>query len=306
MTIVNNSTSAFYERSLQGMSALRKRAESVQQQLGSGEKLSRSSDNPVAASRLRSISRDDTLSGIDLANANRASADLTLADSALSSFATYISRARELALQAATGTLTDDQRAGIGVEIEELHGNLVALANARDSAGHALFGGEASGLAYELDASGNAVYVGTGTSDELPLGQGQTVTRGVTGPDFLSFDVGGTPTELMEVIKTLGAALQGNGGDPVGAAKDALTALNAGLDAVTTTQTVVGSRLAWIDLTVERNTNLAELRASEEADIGATDIAATVAELQQLMVVLEASQASFARLSGLSLFEMVR
>ena len=69
---------------------------------------------------------------------------------------------------------------------------------------------------------------------------------------------------------------------------------------------MIGSRLAWLDLTAERRIDLGELRASEEFDIGATDIASTVAGLQQMMVVLEASQASFARLSSLSLFELIR
>src|SRR5262249_20801460 len=152
---------------------------------GRGDKLSRSSDDPVAASRLRVLARADNLSQIDSTNANRATADLNLADSALSSFTDYVTRAKELATQAPTGTLTDVQRAGIGNEIEQIYGNLVALANSRDSAGHALFGGESAGDAYTLDASGNANYVGTASSGDLPLGDGQSITRGLTGPEFL-------------------------------------------------------------------------------------------------------------------------
>src|SRR5690606_34636543 len=115
MTIaINNSTNAFYERSLQGLAALRSRAEALQEQVGRGEKLSRSSDNPVAASKLRGLARAERLSEIDKANANRAIADLTLADSALASFADAIIQARELAIQAGSETLTDTQRAGIG------------------------------------------------------------------------------------------------------------------------------------------------------------------------------------------------
>ena len=161
MTAIANSTSAFYERSAMDISALRARAESLQSQLSSGSKLSRSSDDPVAASRLRTLSRSSQLSQVDTSNANRASSDLKLADSALSSFAEYIIRAQELTTQAANGTLTASQRAGIGTELLQIHGNLVALANTRDSAGHSLFGGETAGNAYALDGAGNAVYAGT-------------------------------------------------------------------------------------------------------------------------------------------------
>ena len=68
---------------------------------------------------------------------------------------------------------------------------------------------------------------------------------------------------------------------------------------------MVGARMAWIDLTNARRTTLGELQSSEEADIGSTDIAATIADLQQIMTVLEASQASFAKLASLNLFDLI-
>lgn len=305
-TLINNSTSAFFERSTQGLSELRKQAEALQQQIASKQKLARSSDDPVAASKLRLLARADSLSAIDEVNANRANADLSLTDTALSSFAEYITRARELALAAGNDTLTPSQRAGIGVELAQIHGNLVSLANTRDSAGHALFGGETAGNAYTLDASGNAVYVGTGSAGELALGDGQKVARGVTGPEFLNFTVSGAPTDLLAVVKTLADALQGGVADPAAAARDAREALTTSLDTVTTTQTVVGSRLAWIEMTAERRIDLSELRANEQIEIGTTDMPAAIARLQEVMLALEATQASFAKLSSLSLFDAVR
>jgi len=306
MPIISTSTSAYFERARRDMSSLRAEAEQVQAQLGSGQKLSRSSDNPVAASRLRSLERLQQFSEIDTVNANRANADLSLADGALSNIASTIIRAKELALQAANGTLTDGQRASIGQELEAIGGNLLALANTRDSNGHALFGGESAGDAYALDAMGNANYIGTTSSGELPLGEGLSVTRSLTGPEFLNFSTGAGPTDLLSVMGTLAAALQGGAADPAGAANDAIAKLSAGLESVTTAQTVVGSRLTWIELTAERRTDLSELRTGEEADIGATDIASSVTQLQQTMLVLEASQASFSKLANLSLFNQLR
>lgn len=303
--IINNSTSAFYDRSILGMTDLRKQAEGLQQQLDRGNRLTRSSDDPVASSRLRMLSRVDAISNIDETNANRANSDLTLADTALSSFADYINRIKELALQAGNETLTDAQRASIGVEIEHLHGDLVGLANSRDSTGHALFGGETGGDAYTLDGSGNAIYIGTANAGDLPLGDGQSVTRSLTGPEFLNFDLNGTPTDLLAVVKSLATALQGGVADPAAAARDALAGLDAAHQAVTSSQTLVGARLSWIEVTTERRINLAEQRATEQSDIGGTDIAETIARLQQLSLVLQASQTSFAKLAQLSLFDQV-
>ena len=62
---------------------------------------------------------------------------------------------------------------------------------------------------------------------------------------------------------------------------------------------------AEVTLTGDRRTNLGELRATEEEEVGGTDLASAISELQQTMTVLEASQASFSKLSGLSLFTML-
>lgn len=299
------STSAFYDRSNQDLTALRARADALQAAIGSGQRLTAGSDDPVAAARMRTLSRADSFAAIDKTAAARASSDLTLTDQALSSFADSLIRVQELATQAANGVLTAGQRAGIATELDQIRDGMVRLANTRDSAGHALFGGDTPGDAYALDASGNPLYIGTATASDLPLGDGQSVTRGMTGPEFLNFTDAGSPTDLFAVVKNLSDALKGAAADPAQSARDALGALDSGLETITTRQTVVGARLNWIDLNTERATQMGELRAGEEADVGGTDMALAISQLQQTMTVLEASQASFARLSSLSLFDML-
>lgn len=304
MTIVN--TSAFYERSTRAMNDLRGRAESLQGAIGTGQRLERGSDDPVGAAQLRSLSRESRFAEISAAAGARVSSDLALTDSGLSDFAAYVTRVKELAIQGASGTLTPAQRAGIGVEVNEIYGELIRLANSRDSAGHALFGGEATGAAYVLDAAGLPVYAGTAKAGELALGDGQSVVRGVTGPEFLNFNGPAGPTNLFTLVRELGNALQGNVADPAQAARDALGGLDAGLESVTTAQTVVGSRMNWIDLIGDRRTQRSEQRSEQQAEVGGADLATTVTALQEIMTVLEASQAAFARLAGLSLVTMLR
>ena len=221
MTVNATSTAAFYDAPpwTSPRCASRPRLAGAAQQRLAPVSLVR---QPGAASRLRTLSRGAEISSVDMANANRASADLKLADTALSTFAEYVTRARELTIQAANGTLTGSQRASIGGELLQIHSSLYALANSRDSTGHALFGGQTAGSAYTLDGAGNAVYSGTASSEDLPLGDGQSVKRGMTGPEFLNFSVNGNPTDLMAMVKGLGEALQGAAADPAQAARDAL------------------------------------------------------------------------------------
>ena len=300
------STSAFYDRSNAGMGTLRTRADALQAAIASGQRLGSASDDPVAAARMRSLTRQDSFAEVDTAASGRASGDLMLADQTLSQFSASVIRVKELATQAANGILTATQRAGIATELDQIHSELGRLANARDLAGHALFGGNAVGAAYTFDASGNPVYAGTASASDLSLGDGQTVTRGLTGPQFLEFTGASGATNLFAVVKALSDALKGGVPDPAQAARDALGPLDTGLETITTQQTVIGARLNWIDLNVERRVQMSEQRSDEEASVGGTDLSLAVSQLQQTMTVLEASQASFAKLSQLSLFNLLR
>ena len=308
MSIFATSTSAFFERSTQNLTALRGQAEALQNQISSNSKLTKSSDDPLAASMLRGLARQEALAMVDTAAADRAMVDLNLTDTALGQFATYVSRAQELATQAASSLLPAAQRAAIATELGQIHNGLLGLANTRDSAGHALFGGDSATNAYQINAAtGFAEYIGSGTAGQLPLGDGQSVSRTLTGPEFLSFnDPAGNPTDLMSVIKNLSDALSGGAASTASAASMALGSLAGGLDAITTAQTVVGSRLSWIDLSVERQQTMSEARSSEQADIGAPELGSAITRLQQLSVVLEASQASFSKLANLSIFDVLR
>ena len=308
MSIFATSTSAFFDRSTQSLSALRGQAEALQNQISSQSKLTKSSDDPLAASMLRGLARQDALGTIDTAAANRATSDLNLTDTALNQFATYVTRAQELATQAASSVLPAAQRASIGTELAQIHIGLVGLANTRDSAGHALFGGDSPGDAYQINATtGQAEYIGTGSAGELSLGDGQTVSRSLTGPEVLNFkDPAGNQTDLMTVIKSLSDALSGGAASTASAASAALGSLGNGLDAITTAQTVVGSRLSWIDLSTQRQQTMSEARSSDQADIGAPDLGSALAKLSELSTVLQASQASFSKLANLSIFDVLR
>ena len=161
--MINLSTGAFYERSARQIGGLRAQAESLQQQIGTGERLERSSDDPVAAARLRMLSRQERIATVDTRNSQLAEADLSVTDQTLASLADLVIRVRDLAVQANSSTLSDDQRAALGVEVAGLRENLFLLANSRNIAGHALFGGKTAGAAY-VETGGGATPVSAARS----------------------------------------------------------------------------------------------------------------------------------------------
>lgn len=305
MTILTKGTAAFYGRNITQMAGLRRETERLQQQIATGQRLEVSSDDPVAASRLRNLSRQDRLAAVDGANAQRAGNALRATDAALAGIANDLIRARELAVQAANGTLSDAQRSLIGEELSQLHTSLVASANSRGSDERPLFAGQADGPAYILDAAGNAIYAGTAGSGEITLGEGISVTRGVTGPEVFGFTHEGVVTDTMSFVKGLADALKGAAADPAAAARAALTGFDGALDSLTRSQTVIGVRVAWVETVQDRQIVTSQDRAQETADTGGVDLASTITQLQQMLTVLEASQASFVRIGQLSLFNTI-
>src|SRR5690606_16474631 len=174
--MINLSTGAFFERATRQIGSLRERANTLQDQIGSGERLSRSSDDPVAAARLRTLARRERLAEVDQRNSDGALIDLQLTDKALGAMADLVIRAQELAMQAANEAHGPEQRKLLNAELVSLRDSLLMVANGRNGAGQALFGGQAAGLAYE-DLGAGLVYVGTGTAEPVEIGDGQTVTR---------------------------------------------------------------------------------------------------------------------------------
>lgn len=303
--MINLSTGAFFERASRQIGGLRQSLNELQNQIGSGERLSRSSDDPVAAARLRTLERRERLSQIDQSNSDRALTDLQLTDQALFSMADLVIRAKELAMQAANESLGNEQRQFLTAELNGLRESLLMIANTRNGGGQALFGGQAPGLAYQ-DGGASVTYVGTATAEEVGIGDGQTVTRALTGPEVLNFDHNGTATDLFAVLGALGAALLDPAADHVGVAQLTVGGLDAGLEKITTAQTIVGARMGWIEIIDDRREKTGELVAQERAEIGGADLATTMTRLQEVMTVLEASQASFVRVAGLSLFNQLR
>src|SRR5690606_29960392 len=296
--MINLSTGAFFERATRQIGSLRERANELQDQIGSGERLSRSSDDPVAAARLRSLARRERLSEVDERNAERAMGDLQLTDKALGSLVDIVIRARELAMQAANETLGEDQRQLLRAEIDGLRESVLLVANSRNGAGQALFGGQTAGLAYE-DTGAGITYIGTETAESVGIGDGQSVTRALTGPEVLTFDFDGAPTDLFAVLATLSAALQDPLVDASAAGRLAMSQLVAGLDRITTAQTIVGARMGWIEIIDQRRLAASELIAEERSEIGGADLATTMTRLQEAQTRLGGSPARSVRLASL-------
>jgi flagellar hook-associated protein 3 FlgL len=302
MNIVRNSTSAFFDRSLGQMGDLRASIERLQSQIATGQRIERGSDDPIGASRLRAITRLERRGETEAENAARLGQDLTESSQQVSDIVLILQRARELAIAGASDTAGQSGRAAIALELAQMGEELFARSNARSITGAPLFAGTAGAPAFVRDASGVVSYNGNNQNAQVPVAPGTEIERGVTGAQVFEFELGGNPTSAFAVLSGLAAALGGGAVNPAQAAQDALAGIDASIDTANRSQTILGTRLAWVEAIqqdqVDRSVNVAQKRS----DIGDTDISDTIVRLQQTLTALEASQASFARVSSLTLF----
>lgn len=305
MSFVSNSTGAFFERSLGQLSTLRESAEDFQTQIATGVRIQRGSEDPVAASRLRALTRLEVRGATEEENAARLRQDLDETSGQISGVVEIIQRARELAVQAANDTQGESGRAAIADEIEQLADELFTRSNALSITGAPLFAGTAGSPAFTKAPDGTVTYQGNGQVGTVPVAPGTDIERGITGDQLFEFDVAGTPTSGFEILGQLAADLRGGSATAQQATQVALTGLDEALDAANRSQTIVGTRAAWVerieDEQAERSINVAEKRS----EIGDTNIADVIVRLQQTLTALEASQTTFTRVSNLTLFNAI-
>lgn len=293
-------TSSFYDRNATALQMLQSQADTLNTQISSGKKLAAASDNPVAYQTLRGIATDTANDTAYSGNLTLAGSLLTQTDSTLGSITTQLQQASSLVVQARNGTQTADTRKIIGQQLAAIADSIAAIANGKDARGQPIFGDANGGAAVTKNADGSYSYATT-TGSAIPVADGQSVQTGDSASRVLTF--GGKDT--LTVLSTLAASLQ------AGTASDsdmggAITDLQSAGTQVTDVQASVGARGAHVELMQSMLTTASTNREALRSGLEDTDVTAAITQLQKTMTILSATQASFTKLSSLSLFDYLK
>ena len=112
-------------------------------QLSTGKQLNSPSDDPARIAQDLSVRTAIDTNGQQAKNVQSAVSELTTTDSALSSLTAVLQSARQLAIQGSSDTLTAQQRAAIGSQLDQLLQQSVAVGNT-SYAGRYVFAGTAT------------------------------------------------------------------------------------------------------------------------------------------------------------------
>ncbi|HKK55397.1 flagellar hook-associated protein FlgL [Marinobacter sp.] len=148
----------------------------TQEQISTGRRINRPSDDPVAAARILKLDQELQRISTYQRNTDFAENRLDQEENALSRSVDLVQRVRELTVQAGNGSLSANDRKSISAELKERLGQLADSANSRDASGEYIFSGfQGATPAFARDATGAWVYQGDEGQRSLEIDDGVTV-----------------------------------------------------------------------------------------------------------------------------------
>lgn len=210
------STNQLYNQNVQAIMDNQRRLTDIQEDLSTGKKLNRPSEDPVGAAKVIRLTEElDSITQYKRNN-DLYQSSLEQQETVLGSVNSAMDRARTLLQQANSGILNDSDRAAIGTEIKQIRDEVLNLMNTQDADGDYIFAGHqtqspafsfnpaggANAVRYEGDSGKNAMKL----SDSITLESttnGAEVFQNVLGrQDFAVTGTGGGATvQSSEVVE---------------------------------------------------------------------------------------------------------
>jgi flagellar hook-associated protein 3 FlgL len=265
------------------------------ERLSTGKKINKPSDDVFGM--INAMSYKVTINQIEqyTKSIDEADSQLSLTDTIMSSVSDALTRARELAVEASTGTQTPANRASIAQEIASLRDEVFRLSQTRFRDKY-IFSGYKTDT-QPFDTSFN--YVGDTNKINVLIDTDTTVAMNITGDEAFSY--GGAT--FFNTLDDLYNALMNN---DVTEIRNSITPIDDDLAQVANVRADVGARMNYIDRVKstheDRDTTMRMLLSNTED----TDIAETVSELTKIQYALESLRASGAQVLSQSLMDFLQ
>jgi len=175
-------SSSLTRLTVRDLASRREAIAAAQEQVASGKRINRPSDDPAAAARLVGIDASLTRLAQFERNAGSAESSLAMQETVLASVVDSVQRIRELTVQANNGTNGAGERDAIAQEIGTRLDGLYDLANTRNSNGDALFAGSRASVTPFTPGSPTR-YDGDDTARRVAIGLDREVIAAEPGSD---------------------------------------------------------------------------------------------------------------------------
>jgi len=275
----------------------------TQQQLSSGKRINRPSDDPSGAAQLIGLSDSLDVTRQYQRNIDSLRSRLQLEDGSLAAVGDALQRARELAVQGLNDTYGPEERVGMALEIRQIIDEVRGIANRTDGAGEYLFGGfRGQSAPFSDDGAGNFSYAGDQGQRLIQVSAARQIADGDSGFDvFMKIPaVGGGYEDVFSTLYTLATDLEANA--PNGTS---LEQIDNAMDNLLGFRASAGARLNAVERQETVNVAMIEQLENTRSIIEDLDYAEAASRLNQQSVTLQAAQQAFIKVQNLNLFNFL-
>lgn len=311
------STQMMYEQNMRGVTNAQSEWLRYGEQLSTGKRVNRPSDDPIAASQAVVLSQAQSQnSQYELAR-TFATQKVSLEENVLGQVTTAVTTAQEKIVNAANGTLSDDDRASLATELTGIRNLLLNLANSTDGNGRYIFAGYKTEAAPFSDDAGGVNYKGGDQPITQSVDAARTMTIGHTGSQVFNAitsnavpepDSSASETDLFKMLDTAIEALNTPTANLTDEQKGAIDKTNRGLknslNNILTVRAELGTQLNELDALDSVGDDRALSQSSQMSSLVDADWNSAISSYVMQQAALQASYKAFSDMQGMSLFQL--
>ncbi len=256
-----------FAQQIQRIGRVREKQAGLQEQIASGQRVVRPSDDPGAFGRLARLETRQSALESFAQNAGVARSQLNLADDALLNVSDALSRVRELAVQGSNDTYNASDRQDIAQELRGLRDHVMSLSNTQYD-GQYIFSGTRTD---RPPLAQDGAYQGGGGGTVVKVGESAKVDIAMEGGAIFDADV-----NTIGTIDAIITSLEGNDPSALG---DLFSDLDTAQQQVVRAQTSIGARLGRVEVAEQMRDEVLIHLQDESRDLGESDVADVVSKL---------------------------
>lgn len=285
------------------------RISKLMEQMATQKRINVPSDDPVAATRLVQLNREQSAIKQYQSNITGLSGALSGQEAHVTAMSNQLLALNDKLLSAANGgSLSNEDMASYGAELSSMLDSLVASLNAQNESGGYLFSGTKTDTKPVIwdEAQGKYVFQGNNGTRETTVANGVNVTENtnVVG----AFSGSGDDLEMLNKLKALSDKMQDPAlsmNDYQGDIDEMLTLSGQSRDKVAGLLTDLGGRQNRLTMLGDAHTDVSMANDQVVRDLSDTDWATTSINLQLYTNSVQITNKAYSMISQLSLFSML-
>lgn len=311
------STQMIYDQNMRGVTNAQSEWLRYGEQMASGKRVNRPSDDPIAASQAVVLSQAQSQNSQYALARTFATQKISLEENVMGQVTTAVTSAQEKIVNAANGTLSDDDRASLATSLEGIRNQLLNLANSTDGNGRYIFAGYKTEKAPFVDGPTGVEYQGGDTAITQSVDAARTMTIGHTGTQVFNSatsnavpepDGSGPEKDLFKMLDNAIAVLKKPAADLTDEEKGVLDQTNRGLknslNNVLTVRAELGTQLNELDTLDSLGDDRALGQSAQMSNLVDADWDSTISSYVMQQAALQASYKAFSDMQGMSLFQL--